>query len=54
MPDFLYLNGFLVSVSNHLNYKIDKANRLVCVTLDDNWNKVLDAKIMIIPNPNYI
>ena len=53
VPDFLYLNGFLVSVSNHLNYTIDKDNRLVLVTLDDSWNETLDAKIMIISNPNY-
>ena len=53
VPDFLYKNGFQVSVSNHLKYSLDKINHLVLVTLESSWNQALDAKIMIIPNSSY-
>jgi hypothetical protein len=52
VPDFLYLNGYLVPVSNLLNYKIDKDNNLVLVTIDNDWIKKLEVKVMILPKPN--
>jgi hypothetical protein len=52
VPDFLYLNGYLVSVSNHLNYKIDKDNNLVLVTIDNDWIKKLEVNVMILLKPN--
>jgi hypothetical protein len=52
VPDFLYLNGYLVPVSNLLNYKIDKDNNLVLVTIDNDWIKKLEVNVMILLKPN--
>jgi endoglycosylceramidase len=52
VPNFLYSNGYEVSVSNHLNYKIDKDNNLLLVTPDNDWIKKLEVKVMILPKPN--
>jgi hypothetical protein len=41
-----------VPVSNLLNYKIDKDNNLVLVTIDNDWIKKLEVKVMILPKPN--
>jgi endoglycosylceramidase len=49
IPQFLYPNGFNITLSEHLISTFDKGNNLLLVTLDSGWNQEFTARIIIVP-----